>query len=446
VENAQEYGHNFRVAIALNGQLDSLPKEMLTGLLEHSGIVEPMFLDLDVRKRFLKTAPKDLQELIEPALLIWPGFDQEEGWYGINQNSLMLAAAGGLLIATDDDILCKTAMRTGGQPGTLQFSGNYGPIASFWIKNRLQAFEGVQEINLDLLTEYQTYLGASLRELGLPGAPHQAKVNLMSPGTYGDSGYSRARAFLSLEGEERKQAYGLGYVQMRYGRELIRIPQVDTISRSLHFLSMQSGHDLRVCPPPYLAFGRSSDSLFALTRRIIQPQGYTYYPSWGLLHGPEGRQPFQRPDLLDFTPYISELLMAASLAVLPPAEMTEPTDRLKYLGKGLGDLCRGPRPVLQEAVYAHWSQSAQAHKENILRLLEKYRRKPKEWAQDAKAHLQEVDRYLGDPHLLFSAPEADFALEDFAMVLQKYAGTLEYWPELWEHLKQFPLQGKAFPL
>jgi predicted Fe-S protein YdhL (DUF1289 family) len=247
-------------------------------------------------------------------------------------------------------------------------------------------------------------------------------------------------------GGKEARAYGLGYVQMRYGRELIRIPQVDTISRSLHFLSMQSGHDLRVCPPPYLAFGRSSDSLFALTRRIIQPQGYTYYPSWGLLHGPEGRQPFQRPDLLDFTPYISELLMAASLAVLPPAEMTEPTDRLKYLGKGLGDLCRGPRPVLQEAVYAHWSQSAQAHKENILRLLEKYRRKPKEWAQDAKAHLQEVDRYLGDPHLLFSAPEADFALEDFAMVLQKYAGTLEYWPELWEHLKQFPLQGKAFPL
>jgi hypothetical protein len=249
ITNALKHGQPFRAVIAMNGLLDDLRKDIKKEFQRFKGKEQPAFIDETSREDFLQSLPKDLRRPLAPALLPWPELPHERGWNGMNQNSLFLAAAGGSLIVTDDDLFPIPAQRMGSTLSGLHISQEHGATTTTRVRDRQDALQGVESCELDLVQEYQNYLGASLTSLGIEGAPPQARVNLMSPGTYGDSGYSRARAFLSLKGKERKQAYGLGYANMRYGRELIRIPQGDTLSRSLHFLSMQSGHDLRVCPP-----------------------------------------------------------------------------------------------------------------------------------------------------------------------------------------------------
>lgn len=441
VLNLRDFGKVFPLLLSLDTRQADLEPD-LGRAVEDLCIQYPKQLriaDLDTRLQFLQSLPSNIdRETTSYALL--PQIEEGKpcSGPGYNRNMISILGAGGLLVSTDDDIFFAPATRKNVQADT-SFSSSAFPIPLLYCADRPSLLSEVQEFVCDVVEQHLQFLGQKASDCitgEIPSSATEGQVLLTCAGCYGDSGFGKAHSVLTLKETERDYMLRTGYEQIRYSREVIRIPQSNLISPSMHFMAGHSGYDLREYLPPFFPFGGNEDGFFAMLVRVCSPGSLTGYPSLGLLHDPPEKKPYTHESLVGFKPNITKLFMALTLSCLPDASITDSRSRMIQLGKNYVEQSLLSTVDFVDTIHQCWIQGALAYAEILEGLLDTYERQPSLWAADIDELLENIYTKVREPRLLFGQPGCGFSVEQVMGHLKKYGMLLTVWPDILDFASQ----------
>lgn len=384
--------------------------------------------NLETRRADIARLSSDFDpEILEYALLPCP---DGPGW-GVNVNASMLAAAGGFLVSTDDDVFCEPArIGDGGSPAL--FSREYlaGDLA--YRRDRAETLASVRPESVDVVAAYERYLGKRATDLVAPAACPDpgARVLVVSPGMYGDSAMGSSRSVLALSGRSRELLHAGGYESLRLSRELVRIAPAPTVSTSAQLIMTQTGFDDRVPLPPFLPYGRNPDGLCAVLTRLVYPSSLTAYLDFGLLHSPPEPRIQSRNNLTAYRPVLAEMLMALAITNRPTLSIEEPGARFEYIGEALVEAATSSSTDFVEATHAAWSRQLSGYVTLLESLLDQYGREPAAWAIDVDEHIDAVNAVLREPLALFGDTGCGMSVHGAKRHVRLYGELLAVWPAL----------------
>ncbi len=397
--------------------------------------------DAKARERFLNRLEGDFDpETAGYAFLAHP----DGKGSGRNYNAIMLAAAGGIAVSTDDDVLCRPAVRRGGRgASTTAFTKAAFPLDYLYRKDREEILADIEPVDVDVAAEHLRFLGAGAAELTDGQLPNGAGiVTVTSPGTYGDSGFGRARTVLSLKGRARDEMTARGYSELKYSREVLRIAETNLVGPSMSFMAMQSGWDCRGLLPPFLPVGRNPDGFFAFVHRLLDPSSLTAFLGFGFLHDSREQRSFEPESLTDFKPYLSELLMALALRCRPSSGTEGVKERFRELSENLGEAASLGTSGFAHFLHDAWSEGAGAYATSLEEALDGDCL-PEEWGKDTQAHLEAVYEMLREPSYLFGKRGCGLSVEQVRNHAAGYGRLLGIWPDLLEAAALLNAEGRG---
>jgi hypothetical protein len=433
VENLRHHGRTNPLLLAIDGKQANLDVEINSGL-ERLCKIYPQQLqiaDADSRQVFLEKLPRYIDQASATFALLPP---LDTGIFcrgpGTNRNMLLLAAAGGLLVASDDDILCAPAYCKKKPDGPI-FSSEIFPLPLRFYPDRVSVLSELTSYDCDIVAEHEQYLGHKASEfIGDNHPSAQGRIMLSCAGCYGDSGFGRARTVLALKDAVRLHMLKSGYEQIRYSREVTRIPDSDLIGPSMVFMAGHSGYDVREYLPPFFPFGGNEDGFFAMLVRVCSPGSLTAFPAFGLLHNPPESRPYSRESLIGFKPNITELLMALTLACMPDRSIIDTRSRMISLGLNYENTSLLSNSDFVELMHQCWSQGAMAYVEDLQGLLDTHGRQPALWATDIDELLENIHMLMREPLALFGPTGCGLKVEQVKSLLENYGKLLTVWPDM----------------
>jgi hypothetical protein len=436
-ENLALYGRNNPLLIAVDSSFGELAPA-LSECIRHiaSAYPNPVYYSDKVARTCFAVS---LGPEFDPELSAYAfNYTGERRGPGTNRNAILLAAAGGFVVSTDDDVLCLPRIRPSrpGQKKEPVFSSAPFPLDYLYYPDRESLLSDLRETAVDVAGAHLRFLGSKTE--GQPGT-----VLVTNPGNYGDSGFGRARTVLSLKGFPREHLMTMGYERTKLSREVIRIAETDTVSPSMHFMGMQSGYDSTVALPPFFPLNANEDGFFAMILRICHPESLTAYPDFGFLHDSRENRPFKADSLTGFKPYLSELFMALSVACLPPSHVTDPRERMRLLGNHFTETAALKTGDCVEMLFESWSTGAFAYAEILEDLSETCGHLPESWAQDVEAQLENVYEMLREPTLLFGETGCGLTIEEVKYHLDHYGRLLSVWPDIHDKAVILNAEGRG---
>jgi len=412
-QNFARYGHAPRFLAASDSDGPGLSPENAAGIkaLQKKHGIKVELSNLHGRRAMLKALPAKLEpDLLAYALLP----NRDEPGYGVNVNMAMLLGAGGLLVSTDDDIICNTA---------------YSPrqkeadIEQLYYKDRPSLLASVNKTELDVLCTYKDSLGQT--EKGL--------VLIASPGIYGDSGMGSARGALALDGASREALMQDSYKDLRLSRELVRIPGQKSVSKMATLMMTQSALFNKTPIPPLLPVGRNSDGACGLLTRLVYPHSFTAFLDFGLYHAAQGRAFSSVNSLHVFKPGITDIFMPCAIGYGPKAEPEATEERFIAIGQMYCALAGLKNADFVEHAHAAFSGQYSHIVQLLQSLLDKFERKPELWAEDADIHIASINEIFREPKRLFGQHGCGFSIERVKYHMDLYGRLLQAWPEIWRH-------------
>ena len=432
-ENLRHHGRTNPLLLAIDGKQANLDAEINSGLekLSKQYRSELQILDVDSRQAFLESLPTDIDRASATFSLL-PLLDNglSSSGPGRNRNMMLLAAAGELLLASDDDIVCAPAYCKKKSGGPI-FSSETFPLPLRFYPDRAALLSEVNACDCDIVAQHQQYLGHKASEFVADDHPAaQGKIVLSCAGCYGDSGFGRARTVLALKDKMRQHMLKFGYEQIRYSREVIRIPDNDLIGPSMVFMAGHSGYDVREYLPPFFPIGGNEDGFFAMLVRVCILGSLKAYQSFGLLHNPPESRPYTRESLVGFKPNITELLMALTLACMPDRSIIDTRSRMIRLGQNYVHVSDLSNSDFVEMMHRCWTQGAMAYVEDLQGLLDMYDRQPSLWATDIDELLKNIYMLMREPLALFGQTGCGLKVEQLKSLLENYGKLLTVWPDM----------------
>ncbi len=434
IANARESGYDPRVVLALDSA--TIPNGMLACLHE----CEVLRSTTPDRVAFVNALPNDYDRDVILSFLVKTETNADPSY---NRNAILLAAAGDMVISTDDDIRCESALLPD-VSREVTYSHDAMPMNVAVHPDRASALASVLYERVDVVARHFTFLGKRGSDV-VANLPEFARggIVLTSPGTYGDSGFSRARGILSLPWGDRSVAISRGYDSCRLSREVVRIPSGPIISGSTHFMGMQSGYDARLLLPPFFPMDKCEDTLFGLMTRVLLPGSLTAYPAFGLYHDPIEPRAYDPATLTSFTPNRADIFMAFAARLCPPSSMTDPCERTIALGSRFREASGLSASDLVDLAHGGLANAALAHAERLEELLDRYGREPASWARDVDAHLENVYGFLRESATVFGPNGSARSISAVRSDLDRFGRFLSVWPELFERAKEMNREGRG---
>ncbi len=234
-------------------------------------------------------------------------FDSENcgSSYGANRNAALLATAGEIIMSTDDDILCRTAVLFEQSP-ELRIKSQAEIDETRIYPDRETLLNEVSFRDNDLLACHETMLGNSLAECIVKNAESSEDViienistRLLSMiaktdgrvmttlgGTCGDSGHTAAYFTYYFKGPslERILASESAYKTAQSSREMVQCHSHPTISEGNFYASMNIGLDNREILPPFFPVFRGEDTIFSQIIQIINGNALVGYLPHAIFH------------------------------------------------------------------------------------------------------------------------------------------------------------------
>ena len=422
VGNAANHNHNPVYAVAFDREYSDIDPSLLNQIKEIGNHydTEIKLFDLDCRL----SLKEELNETAESEVLdslLYPSIDGLS--YGCNKNLNLLLSAGQYLISTDDDIICNPARVGAGISKDLFWSDEYYPGDLRCCKDRQEILKAVTEIELDIVGSYISFFSIS------DGIKEEGKIITICPGTYGDSCMASQNSLLNLKDDSRSYLLK-NYEELRYSREMVRIPAYNALSRSPQFIMAQAGIDNTIPIPPFLPYGRNSDGLIRFLIMLLYPDALTLFPAFGLLHSPSTPRRADKESLTNYKPHLSSLVMAAAMYSRPGKDITDIEERFRILGSGIEEIGSLPVSDFTEAVHSALSVGLQNYAAQLEESLERYNREPELWAEDVLAHLESVFALLREPERMFGSVGCGLSVERAQFHFRNYGRLLSVWPAI----------------
>jgi hypothetical protein len=256
---------------------------------------------------------------------------------GANRNSLFLDTAGSLILAVDDDTLCRIAAAPEPEVGLAFFSG-YDPTDLRFFADRARATQSVTFADVDVLGCHEELLGTAVAGQGLPAAT-RGSVAITLNGLVGDSGMASPRYYLTLTGasHDRLVASPQAYRSALESREILRCVRRPTITAGPFCMTTFLGFDNRLFLPPFFPAQRNSDGIFGVMLPRCEDNSRVAFLPWVLVHAPEPPRVFTQDDLWADAGAVrmADIVIAGVLAHQPRQGHMPAAERLADLGKHL---------------------------------------------------------------------------------------------------------------
>ena len=199
---------------------------------------------------------------------------------GANRNSLLLDTAGTLLLAVDDDTICRIAPPPG-REDTLSIFPGYDPSEFWFFPERERAIQALSFADVDVLACHELQLGSG-------------GVAMTLNGLAGDSGMASPRYYFTLAGASRDRlvASPEAYRSAMRSREIVRCVRRLTITPGPFCMTTFLGLDNRLPLPPFFPVQRNSDGIFGLMLQKCLGGSQVAFLPWVMLHAPEPARTF----------------------------------------------------------------------------------------------------------------------------------------------------------
>ena len=368
---------------------------------------------------------------------------------GANRNSLFLDTTGSLMLAVDDDTLCRVAAAPGREPAPVFFSG-YDPTELWFFPDRGRATQSVSFDDVDVLACHEELLGSGVAEQGLP-PEIGGSVAMTLNGLVGDSGMASPRYYLTLTGPSRDRlvASPQAYRSALESREILRCARRPTITAGPFCMTTFLGFDNRLLLPPLFPAQRNSDGIFGMMLPRCEDTSRVAFLPWVLLHAPQPPRVFTQDDLWADAGAVrmADIVIAGLLAHQPRPGYMPAAARLADLGKHLrwlGSLSLEEFEARLRTVQQFRNLAFIAVLENQLQT---YGASPDFWADDIRRMIELMSKastaadYLV-PRDLRRDREAGEARRLGQDLLRKFGELVEAWPALVAAAARLRVNGK----
>ena len=356
---------------------------------------------------------------------------------GANRNSLLLDAAGELMLTVDDDTLCRVAEAPGRETALTFFSG-YDPTEFWFFPDRRRAMQSVSFVDADLLGCHDALLGSAVADLQ-GSAETPGSVTMTLHGLVGDSGMASPRYYLTLGGVSRDRLVASQHVYQSAlrSREILRTVRQPTVTAGPFCMTTFLGMDNRQSLPPFFPVERNSDGIFGhMLRKCVDGSHVAFLP-WVLLHAPEPARSFSPDDLWGEakTVRLSDIVIAGVLGHETPSEAVPTAARLDDLGKHLQWLGSLPLSAFEEYVGGVQNLRDFAVVTALHGQLQTYGASPGFWADDVSRLIELMSNASAAEDYVFTGDllrgrEIDAARRLAQELVRKYGELLEAWPAM----------------
>ena len=215
-------------------------------------------------------------------------------------------------------------------------------------------------------------------------------------------GFPYVRLF--LEGDDR-QAFlaggGAGGAGLRgrkrdfdallHSRVVVRHAPRTVYSAGLHFMTPHVSFDTRLDLAPFLPIGRGSDGLFRFVLGAVCPDLLCAHLPFAVRHAPPEHRAVRLEEYRSIRPRMCDLTTAALATVLGQTRGDPRT-----VGRAVAAFASDTGERFRARVTEAWRAAMKAHADRGAVLLERYRRKPRRWAQIMEQHRSAVEAHCAD--------------------------------------------------
>jgi len=393
------------------------------------------YVDRRARVRFAEALTGELRarvphEIVAFALLGREGCGPT---VGSSRNTLALHAAGGVLFASDDDVVTDLWIPRGSRVERAPRVVTSGDPRQLWaFPDRASAICHVASSSKNAVLALEELLGASVDYGSRVG-----HVAVTSFGHVGDSGTETTAHALSQQGAARIRAMATSksYRSACASREVFHAAPATSITDAPVFAGLAAGYDLEHLLPPAVPCGRGVDEPFApLLRRIDRDALFGHLP-WAVLHDPGAPRASAHQDVRR-APTTVGAVIAALIAAAPAAAGATPAARLASLGASLAASAESTPSAFRERVIAAQREAARSSIGRLERLLAIHRNQPVEWSTDVRARIEAIRASVATGACAVAAelaPAGDIeAVARLRKVVRDYGELVTAWPAIVE--------------
>jgi hypothetical protein len=377
-------------------------------------------------------------------------FGDERCWRstGANRNSLFLDAAGSLMLAVDDDTLCRIAPAPECEAAPTFFSG-YDPSELWYFPDRARAIQSVSFADVDVLSRHELLLGSPVASLGGPTETSGSVATTLN-GLLGDSGMASPRYYLTLTGASRDRlvASQQDYRSALESREILRSVRQPTITAGPFCMTTFLGLDNRLLLPPFFPVQRNSDGIFGLMLRKCVDGSHVAFLPWTLLHAPEPPRAFAPDEMWAdaATVRMADIVIATVLDHETRAGQVTTAARLADLGKHLQWLGSLDFPDFEARVRTLQHFRDFAFITALHGQLETYRESPSFWADDVRRMIKVIsEASTAEDHLvprdLRHGRDTEAAGRLGQELVGRFGELLEAWPAIVTAARRLRVNG-----
>ena len=367
---------------------------------------------------------KELSSSFDKELLAYALLPPSEGKsFGANVNMSMLDSSGHILVSTDDDIIAQPArikpalldsIASNAQTTPNDYQKGDDTRTLLYFKDRASVLDAVETVELNILEQYLDLFSQNEQLLWI------------NPGLYGDTGMGSARGVLSLTGLSRAFLHR-DYENLKLSREAVSIHLKTEISPKTMLMGTQTAFYNKVPLVPFMPYGRNSDGLSGLLNRLIYPDSVSGYTDFAVYHASDPNRTNPPASLTALTPSLSDLAM--NIAIAYRGENVP--DGFAYYGDLFSTMARLKNADFVEVYHNAFSLLYTTFCDHLEALLDRYNEQPPDWADDVKAHIDNIQQKMLNPLSLFGPDGNGLSIERTKYHLEMYGELLKIWPDLW---------------
>jgi hypothetical protein len=319
--------------------------------------------------------------------------------FGANRNAMLLLTCGELVLAADDDTVCRPA--TAPDPrGGVALVGESDPQQYWFFDDIATALESGIYVDADVLGEHERLLGWTLASLvasegsDVTGVcPHmldglstgRGRVALTQGGILGDSGMHSGGSFLATRGATRQRllASEAAYRSALHSRAILRAPERPSVGHGPQLAGTVFGIDNRTPLVPFPPVLRNEDGGFSgLLHRCFE-DAYFGYPAIATVHAPETPRSFAPSAYLDAASQVRFCdVLQAVVQTWPGSPLAPGPARVRALGNHLVDVASQSASDFQGLTRHALALNASVSARGYGAALRDFAKQPTFWAND----------------------------------------------------------------
>jgi hypothetical protein len=358
---------------------------------------------------------------------------------GANRNSWLLDTIDSLVLAVDDDTVCRVGS-AGEAERTVVVVSEYDPTEFWFFADRDSALAATAAADVDLLACHEALLG---KAVGDPTGDGEgaSRVAITMTGLAGDSGMASPRYYFALDGASRERfvASEQAYRTALRSRQVVRTVRRPTISSGSFCMTTFFGVDNRSLVPPFFPVQRNSDGIFGLVLNRCFAGSRTGFLPWTLVHAPTDARAFAVEDVWADAESLrmSDVVIDCVLASGSDGGKGSDAMRISALGERLRQFGSLPLPEFEMLVSNLQRHRAVAFTTLLQQRLHSHGGSPPYWAADVERLIALMTKTAGTgtftiPRDLPGDRGADETRRLVQELILRYGDLLDAWPALVE--------------